>query len=79
MNATGYDNKMDKREFRRLYKRLLINNQSTSLPSALPPMFSEGDLDKLSDYVFETYDFDGTGMIFIISLSNYFIDCLYTI
>ncbi|CAF1159002.1 unnamed protein product [Adineta ricciae] len=61
--TTGNDNKMDKREFRHLYKKMFINTQASSLPSALPPMFSENELNRLSDYVFETYDFDGTGLL----------------
>jgi hypothetical protein len=66
ITVTENDNKIDKHEFRRLYKKMYINSQSTILPSALPPFFSEHDLNKMADHVFETYDYDGTGMIFII-------------
>ncbi|UJR16855.1 hypothetical protein I4U23_003753 [Adineta vaga] len=61
--TTGNDNKMDKREFRHLYKKMYVNTQSSSLPSALPPMFSEDELNRMADYVFETYDFDETGLL----------------
>ena len=73
--TTGNDNKMDKREFRHLYKKMFINTQASSLPSALPPMFSENELNRLSDYVFETYDFDGTGKgitLFVSQISSLF-------
>ena len=60
--TTGNDNRMDKREFRHLYKKMYVNSQPSSLPSALPPLFNEDELNKLSDYVFDTYDFDGAGM-----------------
>ncbi len=65
LTVTGDDNKIDKKEFRRLFKKMYINSQASSLPSALPPFFTEHKLNKMSDHVFETYDFDGTGMIFI--------------
>ncbi|CAF3071393.1 unnamed protein product [Rotaria sp. Silwood2] len=42
---------------------MYINSQPSSLPSALPPLLSEHHLDKMSDHVFETYDFDGTGKL----------------
>ncbi len=77
--ATGDDNTIDEKEFRRLYKKMYINSQPSSLPSALPPLYTEHELNKMSDHVFETYDFDGTGMIFIIFLSNSFTNCLCTI
>ncbi len=65
LSATADDNKMDKKEFRRLYKEMYINSHATIIPSAIP-FFTEHDLKKMSDHVFETYDFDGSGMIFII-------------
>jgi Ca2+-binding EF-hand superfamily protein len=58
---TQNDNKIDKTEFRRLYKKMYVNSQASSLPSGLPPFFTEHDLNKMSDHVFDTYDFDGTG------------------
>lgn len=58
------DKTIDKKEFRRLYKKMYINSHSSSLPSALPPFFTEHELNKMSDHVFETYDYDETGMIF---------------
>jgi hypothetical protein len=72
VTATGDDNVMDKREFRRLFKKMHINTQASSLPSALPPMYSEDELNKMSDYVFETYDFEETGMIFVITSNKLF-------
>ena len=66
ITVTENDNTIDKKEFRRLYKKMYINSQPTSLPSALPPFSTEHELNKMSDHVFETYDFDGTGMIFIL-------------
>jgi Ca2+-binding EF-hand superfamily protein len=66
VTVTQNDNKIDKTEFRRLYKKMYVNSQASSLPSGLPPFHTEHDLNKMSDHVFETYDFDGTGMIFII-------------
>ncbi len=65
VTVTQHDNKIDKKEFRRLYKKMYINSQSSSLPSGLPPLHSEHHLNKMADHVFETYDFEGTGMIFI--------------
>ncbi|CAF4863401.1 unnamed protein product, partial [Rotaria sp. Silwood2] len=42
---------------------MYINSQPSSLLSALPPLLTEHDLDKMSDHVFEIYDFDGTGKL----------------
>ncbi|CAF1026698.1 unnamed protein product [Adineta steineri] len=42
---------------------MYINSHASSLPSALPTFFTEHDLDKMSDYVFDTYDLNGTGML----------------
>ncbi len=66
-SITGNDDKIDKIEFRRLFKKMYIDSQPSSLPSALPPFFSAHDLNKMADHVFETYDVDGTGMILMIS------------
>lgn len=66
-SATGNDDNIDKTEFRRLFKRMYIDSQSSSLPSALPPFFSTHELNKMADHVFETYDYEETGMNFIIS------------
>ena len=67
ITATGNDNKMDKDEFRRLLRKMYVDSQPTSLPSGLPSFFTKHDLNKMADQVFETYDFEGTGMTFIVS------------
>ena len=69
--VTLHDNAIDKREFRRLYKKMYINSKSSSLPSGLPPFFTERELNRMSDDVFETYDFEGAGISF--SFTKYFI------
>ena len=66
VTATGDDNKVDKTEFRRLFRKMYINSSASSLPSALPPFFTNHDLNKMADHVFETYDAEGTGRIVII-------------
>ncbi|CAF4113047.1 unnamed protein product [Adineta steineri] len=63
VTATGNDNRMNKIEFRHLYKKMYINTEYISFSGDLPSMFSEEDLNKMSDYVFETYDFEGTGLL----------------
>jgi len=57
--ATGNHNRMDKKEFRRLYKEMYISGQSGN---NVAPFLSDHDLDKMSDHVFETYD-DGSGRL----------------
>lgn len=59
---------MDKKEFRRLYKTMYMANQTGN---NVAPFLTDHDLDKMSDHVFETYDFDGSGLFsfFKISLS----------
>jgi len=58
--ATGKDNKMDKKEFRRLYKAFYSSGQTgTSVPSVI----SEHDLEKMSDRVFKAFDADGSGKL----------------
>ncbi|UJR18621.1 hypothetical protein I4U23_005529 [Adineta vaga] len=58
--VTDRHNKMDKREFRRLYKEMYLGSQSGN---NIAPFLSDHDLDKMSDHVFETYDFDGSGKL----------------
>ena len=65
-SVTGNDDTIDKTEFRRLFKKMYIDSQPSSLPSALPPFFSTHELNKMADHVFETYDYEETGMNFII-------------
>jgi hypothetical protein len=57
--ATGVHNRMDKNEFRRLYKEMYMNGQSGNNAA---PFITDHDLDKMSDHVFEDYDFDGSGL-----------------
>ncbi|CAF0793249.1 unnamed protein product [Adineta ricciae] len=58
--TTGKDNRMDKKEFRRLYKELYINAKTG--PS-VPAVITDHDLDKISDRVFKAFDADGTGKL----------------
>ncbi len=55
--STGNENKMDKKQFRSLYKQMYSNNQNTL------SFLSDEDLNKMSDHVFHIYDFDGTGKL----------------
>jgi len=56
--TTGKDNRMDKKEFRRLYKELYTSGQTGT---SVPAVISEHDLEKLSDRVFKAFDADGSG------------------
>jgi len=56
--TTGKDNRMDKKEFRRLYKELYTSGQTGS---SVPAVISEHDLEKISDRVFKAFDADGSG------------------
>jgi len=58
--STGKDNRMDKKEFRRLYKELYLSAQTG--PS-VPAVITEHDLEKLSDRVFKAFDADGSGKL----------------
>jgi hypothetical protein len=58
MLATGNHNRMDKNEFRRLYKEMHMSNQTGT---NVAPFLTDHDLDKIAGHVFETYDFDGSG------------------
>ncbi|CAF4976791.1 unnamed protein product [Rotaria sp. Silwood1] len=56
---------MDKKEFRRLYKEMYLSRQVSSEqvgPSA-PAMWSEHDLEKMSDHVFKAFDREGSGKL----------------
>ena len=63
ISTTGNNNKMDKKEFRRLYKELYLSGQNGN---NVAPFLTDHDLEKMSDHVFETYDFDGSGWDFIL-------------
>jgi len=58
--TTGKDNRMDKKEFRRLYKELYTSGRTGA---SVPAVISEHDLDKISDRVFKTFDMDGSGKL----------------
>ncbi len=60
VSTTGKDNRMDKKEFRRLYKALYTDGQTGG---SVPAVISEHDLDKISDRVFKAFDADGSGKI----------------
>jgi hypothetical protein len=56
--TTGKDNRMDKKEFRRLYKELYTSGHTGT---SVPAVISEHDLEKISDRVFKSFDADGSG------------------
>jgi len=58
--TTGKDNRMDKKEFRRLYKELYSSGQTGT---SVPAVISEHDLEKISDRVFKAFDADGSGKL----------------
>jgi len=60
LTTSGKDNRMDKKEFRRLYKELYVSGQTGS---SVPAVISEHDLDKISDRVFKAFDADGSGKL----------------
>lgn len=70
--TTGKDNRMDKKEFRRLYKALYTSGQTGT---SVPAVISEHDLEKISDRVFKAFDADGSGKktfhSSLISLSSF--------
>ncbi|UJR24491.1 hypothetical protein I4U23_005866 [Adineta vaga] len=59
-HITGTNNKMDKKQFRHLYKQMYISAQSRTNTA---PFIKDHDLDKMSDHVFEIYDSDGSGKL----------------
>jgi len=60
VTSTGKDNRMDKKEFRRLYKELYVSAQTGP---TVPAVITEHDLEKLSDRVFKAFDAEGTGKL----------------
>lgn len=58
ITTTGKDNRMDKKEFRRLYKALYTSGQTGT---SVPAVISEHDLEKISDRVFKAFDGDNSG------------------
>jgi len=60
MTTTGKDNRMDKKEFRRLYKELYVSGRTGT---TVPAVISEHDLEKISDRVFKAFDADGSGKL----------------
>jgi hypothetical protein len=67
ISSIGNNNKMDKKEFRRLYKEMYLNGQNGTNSA---PFLTDHDLDKMSDHVFETYDIDGSGFTFYLRKLN---------
>ncbi|CAF3908383.1 unnamed protein product, partial [Rotaria sp. Silwood1] len=72
MKATGNTNKMDKNEFRRLYKQMYISQQSNN---TVVSFLTDQDLNKMSDHIFEIYDYDASdaskfGYCYLSLLSN---------
>ena len=65
--STGKDNRMDKKEFRRLYKELYLSAQTGP---AVPAVITDHDLDKISDRVFKAFDGDGSGTTIIFHPSH---------
>ncbi len=55
----GPHNRMDKKEFRRLYKEMYMSSQTGNNAA---PFITEHYLDKMSVHVFEDYDFDGSDL-----------------
>ncbi len=60
ITTTGKDNRMDKKEFRRLYKEMYTSGQTGT---SVPAVISEHDLEKISDRVFKAFDGDGSGKL----------------
>jgi Ca2+-binding EF-hand superfamily protein len=58
--TTGKDNRMDKKEFRRLYKEMYTSGRTGT---TVPAVISEHDLEKISDRVFKSFDADGSGKL----------------
>jgi Ca2+-binding EF-hand superfamily protein len=65
--TTGKDNRMDKKEFRRLYKELYTSGRTGT---SVPAVISEHDLEKISDRVFKAFDNDNSGKITLASDEN---------
>jgi hypothetical protein len=60
ITTTGKDNRMDKKEFRRLYREMYTSGQTGT---SVPAVISEHDLEKISDRVFKAFDADGSGKL----------------
>jgi len=60
ITTTGKDNRMDKKEFRRLYKKLYTSGKTGT---SVPAVIGEHDLEKISDRVFKAFDADGSGKL----------------
>lgn len=66
-SVTGNQNRMDKKEFRRLYKEMYLSSQTGT---NVAPFLTDHDLEKMSDHVFQTYDIDGSGPTFLLFRSS---------
>jgi len=60
ITTAGKNGKLDKKEFRRLYKELYTSGQTGS---SVPAVISEHDLEKMSDRVFKAFDAEGSGTL----------------
>ncbi len=60
ITLTGKDNRMDKKEFRRLYKELYL---SARTGATIPMEITDHELDKISDRVFKAFDGNGSGKL----------------
>jgi len=60
ITTTGKDNRMDKKEFRRMYKELYTSGKTGT---SVPAVISEHDLEKISDRVFKAFDTDNSGKL----------------
>jgi len=70
--TSGKDHKMDKKEFRRLYKTLYSSGQTGN---AIPAVISEHDLEKMSDRVFKAFDAEGNGKLTFEEFVNAYLLC----
>jgi len=60
--ASGKNNKLDKKEFRRLYKEMMVSSQ-TPLVSGTTEHDQEKYIEKVADRVFKAFDVDNTGSL----------------
>ncbi|CAF0981000.1 unnamed protein product [Didymodactylos carnosus] len=77
--ASGKDNRMDKKEFRRLYKELMASRTAVTTTSGVTgtsstvTVISDHDADKIADRVFKTFDSDGSGKLTFEEFVNAFV------
>jgi len=61
--ASGKNNKIDKKEFRRLYKEMMLADGNLVGGKALTGHDQEKHIDKVADRVFKAFDADGSGSL----------------